>query len=204
MVGVEVFFCVLGLVEIYWCVGKGVILILWELLFVEVVLFGVFFDVLVCLLLVIVDCLVLFFVLLVGGVYGGVVELLYCEFIFFVLVFVYGDVKFVMEMLVVECGVEQGWCIVIGRFINFYGFGQDLMKKQGLILMFVDSVIMMQFVIIYVFLDMLCDYIFEDDVVVVVSVVVFCVCLFFVGVMVVKIVGIGCVVLVGVILGELR
>ncbi|WP_288872951.1 NAD-dependent epimerase/dehydratase family protein [uncultured Microbacterium sp.] len=202
--GAEAFLRVPGPVEIYWCAGKGVTSTPRESLFAEVALFGAFLDVLARSPLATADRLVLFLASSVGGAYGGAVEPPHRESTPPASASAYGDAKLAMETLAAERGAEQGWRTVIGRLTNLYGPGQDLTKKQGLISTLVDSAITMQPAIIYVSLDTLRDYIFEDDAAAVVSAAASRARLLPAGATVVKIVGTGRAVSVGAILGELR
>lgn len=74
----------------------------------------------------------------------------------------YGELKLEQELIATE--VLTGSCpLVIGRFSNIYGPGQDLGKLQGLISRLALSAVTKDPINIFVSLDTLRDYIYVDD-----------------------------------------
>ena len=74
----------------------------------------------------------------------------------------YGLLKLAQEALVAErlsCGIP----VVIGRFSNLYGPGQDLAKLQGLVSRVALAAVLRQPVTMFVPLDTMRDYIYADD-----------------------------------------
>lgn len=75
----------------------------------------------------------------------------------------YGRAKLEMEALLADATARGGWRSFVGRITNIYGAGQDLSKAQGLISALVRSHLSGQPIAVYVPLDTLRDYIYEDD-----------------------------------------
>lgn len=74
----------------------------------------------------------------------------------------YGELKLEQEQIATEA--LRGTCpLVIGRFSNIYGPGQDLGKLQGLISRLALSAVTKEPINIFVSLDTLRDYIYVDD-----------------------------------------
>jgi UDP-glucose 4-epimerase len=74
----------------------------------------------------------------------------------------YGELKVAQEAL--AAGLLAGVCpLVIGRFSNLYGPGQNLAKLQGLISRLALSAVTQQPINIFVPLDTIRDYIYVDD-----------------------------------------
>lgn len=75
----------------------------------------------------------------------------------------YGRAKLQMEDVLRDATAAGGWRSFIGRITNIYGAGQDLRKAQGLISALVRGHLSGQPIAVYVPLDTLRDYIYEDD-----------------------------------------
>lgn len=75
----------------------------------------------------------------------------------------YGRAKLAMEAAVREHARTEGWRVFIARITNLYGPGQDLAKGQGLISVITNSFVQSSPVSLYVSLDTLRDYVYEDD-----------------------------------------
>jgi UDP-glucose 4-epimerase len=75
----------------------------------------------------------------------------------------YGVAKLAMEQKLMATARAAGWRAFIGRITNLYGPGQDMGKGQGLISVITDSYVSGKPVSLYVSLDTLRDYIYEDD-----------------------------------------
>ena len=74
----------------------------------------------------------------------------------------YGELK--LEQEAIATRTLRGTCsVIIGRFSNLYGPGQDLGKLQGLISRLALSAVTKEPVNIFVSLDTLRDYIYVDD-----------------------------------------
>lgn len=193
-----------GVREIYWCAGKGVTSTPRERLQEEVAVFGSFLAALGRASARSDAVVVLFLSSSVGGAYGGANGGPFTEYSPTSSASAYGEAKLDMERLAREYGEKHGWRTVIGRLTNLYGPGQDLSKGQGLISTLVDSAITLQPATIYVSLDTLRDYIYEDDAAEVVSASAARARSLDAGDTVIKIVGTGRAVSVGAIIGELR
>lgn len=202
--GAEEFLRQPGPLEIYWCAGKGVTSTPRAQLFEEVSLFESFLSALSSAAGTDGERLVLFLASSVGGAYGGATGAPYRESSPAVVASAYGEAKIAMERAASDHGASAGWRTVIGRITNLYGPGQDLTKGQGLISTLASSAVTMQPATIYVSLDTLRDYIFEDDAAAVVSAATARGRTLARGQSIVKIVGTGRAVSVGAILGELR
>lgn len=75
----------------------------------------------------------------------------------------YGRAKLDSESIAQEFGIATGINVVIGRFANLYGPGQNLGKPQGLISHLCRGYLMASPVSIYVPMDTLRDYLFVTD-----------------------------------------
>lgn len=75
----------------------------------------------------------------------------------------YGDAKLVQEALFTSAFEEHGVDVVIGRFSNLYGPGQNLTKPQGLIAHIGRAALRREPVSIYVPLDTIRDYLYAAD-----------------------------------------
>lgn len=75
----------------------------------------------------------------------------------------YGFAKLEMEGRLAAIAKRAGWRTFVGRISNLYGPGQDMAKAQGLISVITNSYVTGDPVSLYVSLDTLRDYIYEDD-----------------------------------------
>jgi UDP-glucose 4-epimerase len=75
----------------------------------------------------------------------------------------YGDAKLVQEALFTNIFEEHGVDVVIGRFSNLYGPGQNLTKPQGLVTQIGRAALRREPVSIYVPLDTIRDYLYAAD-----------------------------------------
>lgn len=75
----------------------------------------------------------------------------------------YGHAKLAAERLIFRFAQRSGATVVVGRFSNLYGPGQNLAKPQGLISHLCRGFLLAQPVSIYVSLDTLRDYLFVTD-----------------------------------------
>ena len=201
---VEAFVATPGPLEIYWCAGRGVTSTPREALFTEVEVFESFLRALAACPSEVRDRLVLFVATSVGGAYGAIPGAPHRESGPTAPSSAYGEAKLAMERAATAYAGTHGWRTVIGRLTNLYGPGQDLAKGQGLISTLIDSAVTAQPARIYVALDTLRDYIFEDDAAAVISAAASRAAGLAPGSTVVKIVGTGRAVSVGAIIGELR
>jgi UDP-glucose 4-epimerase len=75
----------------------------------------------------------------------------------------YGDAKLVQEALFTNLFEEHGVDLVIGRFSNLYGPGQNLTKPQGLVAHIGRAALRREPVSVYVPLDTIRDYLYAAD-----------------------------------------
>jgi UDP-glucose 4-epimerase len=75
----------------------------------------------------------------------------------------YGDAKLVQEALFTNVFEEHGVDLVIGRFSNLYGPGQNLTKPQGLVAHIGRAALRREPVSVYVPLDTIRDYLYAAD-----------------------------------------
>ncbi|MDJ0394271.1 NAD(P)-dependent oxidoreductase [Rhodococcus sp. G-MC3] len=75
----------------------------------------------------------------------------------------YGAAKLRAEDLVTEFGERTGSSVIVGRFANLYGPGQNLSKPQGLISHLCRGYLLASPVSIYVPVDTLRDYLYVSD-----------------------------------------
>lgn len=152
-----------GPLEIYWCAGLGVTSTPASELAVEV---GVFERTLEMLEGLPADArarLSIFLASSVGGAYAGSTAPPFKESTAPAPLSAYGEAKLRMESSLRAATERGGWRAFVGRITNVYGAGQDLQKAQGLISALVRSNLTGQPVSLYVPLDTLRDYIYEDD-----------------------------------------
>lgn len=98
-----------------------------------------------------------------GGVYAGSTGAPHNEATQPVPLGDYGRAKLDSESIAQDFGVRTGIDVVIGRFANLYGPGQNLGKPQGLISHLCRGYLMASPVSIYVPMDTLRDYLFVTD-----------------------------------------
>lgn len=152
-----------GDLQLYWCAGRGVTSTPLSVLAVEV-------DVFTRFLATVEDLpaddrarLTVFLASSVGGAYAGASEPPFTESTPPQPGAPYGVAKLQMETALREATAAGGWRSFIGRITNIYGAGQDLTKAQGLISALVRGHLSGQPIPVYVSLDTLRDYIYEDD-----------------------------------------
>lgn len=148
-------------VEVYWCAGRGVTSTPAEELQAEVALFSRALEMFATIFSG-VD--VRFFVASsVGGAYALSSEPPFTEATKVAPGSAYGEAKLAMEAELATVAAREGWRALVARITNLYGPGQDMAKGQGLISVITDSFVRASPVSLYVSLDTLRDYIYEDD-----------------------------------------
>lgn len=98
-----------------------------------------------------------------GAVYAGVPGAPHTEHSEVLPLAPYGRAKLVAEQSVLSFGARTAVTVVIGRFSNLYGPGQNLSKAQGLISHLCRGFLVAQPISIYVSLDTIRDYLFVSD-----------------------------------------
>lgn len=149
--------------EIYWCAGRGVTSSTREQLDIEV---GVFEEALRMMLALPDDVrqrLSVFLASSVGGAYAGSEHPPFTESTAPRPASEYGRAKLRMETALADATRAGMWRAFVARITNLYGPGQDMTKGQGLISVIVASFVTGKPVSIFVPLDTLRDYIYEDD-----------------------------------------
>jgi UDP-glucose 4-epimerase len=149
--------------EIYWCAGKGVTSSPASQLDAELALFERFLALVGEMPESTRSRLAFFLASSVGGAYGGSSEPPFTESTPTQPGSAYGTTKMLMERSLVTATSSGGWRSFIARITNLYGPGQDLGKGQGLLSVIVASYLTRRPVSIFVSLDTLRDYIYEDD-----------------------------------------
>ena len=152
-----------GPLEIYWCAGVGVTSTPASELEVEVGVFERALETLEALPSDIRARLSIFLASSVGGAYAGSTSPPFSESTPPAPLSPYGEAKLRMESSLSAATDRAGWHAFIGRLTNVYGAGQDLRKAQGLISALVRSNLTGQPLSLYVPLDTLRDYVYEDD-----------------------------------------
>jgi UDP-glucose 4-epimerase len=157
----EIFNLTPGPLEIYWCAGRGVTSTSREDLDVEVDVFDralrEFADVLGR------RDVRVFLASSVGGAYALASDPPFSEDTPVAPGSNYGFAKLEMEQRLAAVAERTGWRTLVGRITNLYGPGQDMAKGQGLISVITDSYVTGKPISLYVSLDTLRDYIYEDD-----------------------------------------
>ena len=152
-----------GPLEIYWCAGVGVTSTPASELAVEVGVFERALEMFEALPFDVRSRLSIFFASSVGGAYAGSTSPPFNESTRPAPLSPYGEAKLRMESSLTAATERAGWRAFIGRITNVYGAGQDLRKAQGLISALVRSNLTGQPLSLYVPLDTLRDYVYEDD-----------------------------------------
>ena len=152
-----------GQVEIYWCAGKGVTSTPKAQLDREVGVFQALVSALGAASAEDRARVTFFLASSVGGAYANSSQPPFTESTTAIAGSDYGRAKLQIEEVLRVGTLAGGWRTFIGRITNLYGPGQDLGKGQGLISVVASSYITGNPVSIYVSLDTLRDYIFEDD-----------------------------------------
>jgi len=98
----------------------------------------------------------------VGGVYAGSSPAPFTSASIPAPLSAYGELKVYQEQAAQRLLADH-CAVVLGRFTNIYGPGQDLRKLQGLISRLALSAVARQPINIFVSLDTMRDYIFSDD-----------------------------------------
>jgi UDP-glucose 4-epimerase len=150
-------------IEIYWCAGKGVTSSPASQLDAELALFERFLALLLDVPDSVRSRLGFFLASSVGGAYGGSSEPPFTESTPIQPGSAYGVTKMAMERSLVTATSRGEWRSFIARITNLYGPGQDLGKGQGLLSVIVASYLTRRPASIFVSLDTLRDYIYEDD-----------------------------------------
>lgn len=192
-----------GHLEIYWCAGRGVTATPARELTEEVRVFRRFLTALQALPD---DCrsrLTVFLASSVGGAYAGATDPPFSEHTPPAPLSAYGSAKLEMEGALTAAAAAGGLRAFIARLTNIYGPGQDLTKAQGLISVLIDGEVSGRPVNVYVPLDTLRDYIYEDDAAAVIDAAMMRLGVLDRGTRVVKVVGTMRAVSVGAILGEI-
>lgn len=140
----------------------------------------------------------------VGGAYAASPEPPFTEHTPVAPASAYGEGKLAMEGLLADATAAGGWRSAVGRITNLYGPGQDLTKGQGLISVLVRAHLTDTPASIYVPLDTLRDYIYEDDAGRLMSAIAMRAATAAAGTTTVKIVGTGGAVSIGALIGELQ
>jgi len=152
-----------GPLEIYWCAGRAVTSSPQEVLDIEQAVFAAALDAIEEVGSSAADRVVFFLGSSAGGAYAGSLRPPFTESTPPVPASAYGRTKLAMEGLLRDAATKSGWRAVIARITNIYGPGQQLGKGQGLISTLINGSITGRPVSIYVPLDTLRDYIYEDD-----------------------------------------
>lgn len=98
-----------------------------------------------------------------GGVYAGSVGAPFTEDTDPVPLGDYGRAKLAAERLMHRFGAATGASVVVGRFANLYGPGQNLTKPQGLISHLCRGYLVSAPISIYVPMDTMRDYLYVGD-----------------------------------------
>lgn len=149
--------------EIYWCAGRGVTSTPREDLQTEASVFSRVLDAVQELPADVRGRLAFFLASSVGGAYAGSGIAPFTERTPVAPLSAYGETKLQMETDLRRATADGEWRSFVGRITNIYGAGQDLTKPQGLISALVRGHLSGQPTSVYVPLDTLRDYIYEDD-----------------------------------------
>lgn len=152
-----------GRLEIYWCAGRAVTASPDHQLHAELGVFREFLQHVLALPAEDRARLTMFLASSVGGAYGGADRPPFTESTPAQPSSEYGRTKLLMEQSLAEATAEGAWRSFVARITNLYGPGQDLSKGQGLLSVIVASYLTRRPVSIYVSLDTLRDYLYEDD-----------------------------------------
>lgn len=152
-----------GPIELYWSAGRGVTSTPAAQLDIEVGVFASALDAIGELPASARDRLTVFLASSVGGAYAGSPRPPFTEQTATAPLSAYGEAKLSMEDALRRATAQGQWRSFIARITNIYGAGQNLAKAQGLISALVRGHLSGQPISVYVPLDTLRDYIFEDD-----------------------------------------
>lgn len=192
-----------GRLEVYWCAGRGVTATPASELAEEVQVFRRFLAELGKLPEHARARISVFLASSVGGAYAGAAHPPFSEDTPPAPLSAYGSAKLEMEGALRSTTDSAGLRAFISRLTNIYGPGQDLTKAQGLISVLIDGEVSGRPVNVYVPLDTLRDYIFEDDAAAVIDAAMVRLAAHERGTCVMKVVGSMRAVSVGAILGEI-
>ncbi|MFE5409118.1 NAD-dependent epimerase/dehydratase family protein [Microbacterium sp. NPDC056569] len=148
---------------LYWCAGSGVTSTPAEVLREEAEVFGAFLAGFAEVPDGLRSRTTVFLASSVGGAYAGVDDPPYSESSPVAPASPYGETKLSMEDSLRTAVAEHGLHGFVGRITNLYGPGQKLGKRQGLISVLCETYVRREPVTVYVSLDTLRDYIYEDD-----------------------------------------
>jgi len=149
--------------EVYWCAGRGVTSTPRDELAVEASVFERVLEVFADAAPNVRSRLTFFLASSVGGAYAGSGAPPFSESTPVAPLSAYGETKLRMEAALRDATHRGAWRSFVGRITNVYGAGQDLSKPQGLISALVKGHLSGQPTSVYVPLDTLRDYIYEDD-----------------------------------------
>jgi UDP-glucose 4-epimerase len=149
--------------EIYWCAGRGVTSTPAEQLATEAIVFERALEAVAQQPSDVRSRLTFFLASSVGGAYAGSGTPPFTESTPVAPLSAYGETKLRMERALEDATADGRWRSLVGRITNLYGAGQDLSKPQGLISALVKGHVNGQPTSVYVPLDTLRDYIYEDD-----------------------------------------
>jgi len=149
--------------EIFWTAGKAVTSTPIERVMVEVDVFRGFLGALGALPEAVRDRVTVILASSVGGAYAAALEPPFTEATPVAPGSPYGEGKLAMEAALREATEAGRWRAAIARITNLYGPGQDMSKGQGLISVLVRAHLTDTAAAIYVPLDTLRDYVYEDD-----------------------------------------
>jgi UDP-glucose 4-epimerase len=152
-----------GPLEIYWTAGRGVTSTPADQLDVEVAVFEAALRAIAEQPASMRSRLGFFLASSVGGAYAGASRPPFTEATVPAPLSAYGDAKLRMETALEAATTTGGWRSFTARITNIYGAGQNLSKAQGLISALVRGHLSGQPISVYVPLDTLRDYIYEDD-----------------------------------------
>lgn len=149
--------------RLFWCAGSGVTSTSAGALESEHRLFSAFLGALATFPPETLARTTVFLASSVGGAYAGAPHPPYTEASTAAPASPYGETKLAMERALTAAASGAGFTAFIGRITNLYGPGQKLGKRQGLISVMCETYITREPATVYVSLDTLRDYIYEDD-----------------------------------------
>ncbi|GAA1725737.1 NAD-dependent epimerase/dehydratase family protein [Microbacterium paludicola] len=190
--------------EVHWCAGKAVTSTPREVVFAEVDVFRGFLAAVAELPDADRARLTITLASSVGGAYAAAAHPPFTEDTPTAPASAYGEGKLAMEQALRETAESAGIRAFVARITNLYGPGQDLGKAQGLISVLARAHLTGKPASVYVPLDTLRDYIYEDDAAAMISAGAARAATTPRGTMTVKIVGSGRAVSIGALVSELQ
>lgn len=145
--------------EVYWCAGSGVVGTSEDRLRDELTALKAFLGAWDAGA----DRATLFLASSAGGVYAGAVGAPFTERTAPVPLAAYGEAKLAAEQLAQQFAASTGSSLLIARFSNLYGPGQDFDKPQGLVSHLCRAHLTRTPLSIYVSADTRRDYLFVED-----------------------------------------